>query len=134
MFDLRPNHFLCLFFAASVLMLRAQAAFQPDAVGRAGSPAGFVFPPPEGLSLSYLPADLALLCGPIEPVLARIDPLLATPIALTDEEFHQLVDFVRDGLLDKRAKPEHLRKLVPQRVPSGRPPLVFRFDDRLDMK
>jgi cytochrome c peroxidase len=74
--------------------------------------------------------DLKHVECPIEPVLARIDPLVAEPISLTAEEFEQLVDFVREGLLDKRAKPEHLRKLVPNTVPSGRPTLVFQFDDR----
>ncbi len=67
---------------------------------------------------------------PIEPALARIDPLLAEPISLSDEEFEQLVYFVREGLLDKRAQPEHFRKLIPKTVPSGRPTLVFQFDDR----
>jgi hypothetical protein len=62
------------------------------------------------------------------PVLARLDPLLATPIHLTDEEFRQLVDFVTNGLLDPRAKSENLRKLVPKSVPSGRPTLNFEFE------
>src|SRR5262249_13019670 len=61
-------------------------------------------------------ADLAGTPGPIEPVLARIDPLLAAPIPLTGDEFQQLVDFVREGLLDRRAEPEHFRKLVPKSV------------------
>lgn len=65
--------------------------------------------------------DLMGPVGPIEPVLARLDPLMLTPISLTDDEFRQLVDFVRNGLLDPRAKPENLRKLIPDRVPSGRP-------------
>jgi cytochrome c peroxidase len=73
-------------------------------------------------------ADLTLVRGPIEPVLARVDPLLATRISLTDDEFSWLVDFVREGLLDRRARPEQLRRLVPQRVPSGRPTLVFEFE------
>jgi len=59
------------------------------------------------------------------PVLERLDPLLANPIYLTDEEFRQLVDFVRNGLLDPRAKPENLRKLVPKSVPSA--VLIFEF-------
>jgi cytochrome c peroxidase len=63
--------------------------------------------------------------GPIEPVLARIDPILATPVNLTEDEFRQLVDFVRNGLLDPRAKPEDLRKLIPRSVPSGFPVLTF---------
>jgi len=36
------------------------------------------------------------------------------------DEFRRLVDFVPNGLLDPRAKPENLRKLIPTRVPSGR--------------
>ena len=63
--------------------------------------------------------------GPIEPVLARVDPILAAPINLTDEEFSELVDFVRNGLLDQWAKPENLRKLIPKTVPSGFPALRF---------
>jgi hypothetical protein len=58
-------------------------------------------------------------------VLQRIDPLLAQPVALTDEEFKWLVDFVEDGLLDKRATPERLRPLIPDRLPSGRPLHIF---------
>jgi len=70
-------------------------------------------------------ADLRTLAGPIEPVLARIDPLLATPIELTSEQFRDLVDFVRHGLLDRRASPQRLRKLIPRSVPSGFPVLDF---------
>jgi cytochrome c peroxidase len=79
-------------------------------------------PPSQGLAV-----DLTSPTGPIDPVLARLDPLLATPITLTDAEIDDLVAFVRDGLLDPRAKPENLRKLVPDRVPSGRPTLTFEF-------
>jgi cytochrome c peroxidase len=74
-----------------------------------------------------LAADLSGPAGPIEPVLARLDPILATPITLTHEQIEQLVAFVRDGLLDPRAKPERLRRLVPRSVPSGRPVLIFEF-------
>ena len=70
-------------------------------------------------------ADLTAPMGPIDPVLARIDATLTTPINLTDDEFRQLVDFVRNGLLDRRAKPENLRKLIPPSVPSGFPVLTF---------
>lgn len=79
---------------------------------------------PEGQKLA---SDLLGPQGPIDPVLARIDPILATPIALTNEEFDQLMAFVRNGLLDPRARPENLRKLVPHSVPSGNPVLVFQF-------
>lgn len=84
-------------------------------------------------ALNYTPAsqnldaDLLGPTGPIQPVLARLDPILATPIQLTEEEIGQLVGFVRNGLLDQRAKPDNLRKLVPGSVPSGRPVLTFQF-------
>ena len=69
--------------------------------------------------------DLTLSIGPMAPVLARLDPLLATPIELSPEKFRNLVAFVRDGLLDERARKEHLCKLVPRAVPSGFTPLKF---------
>ena len=50
------------------------------------------------------------------------------------DEFRWLVDFVREGLLDKRARPEQFRKLVPKTVPSGLPTLTFEFNDRPDRK
>jgi hypothetical protein len=34
---------------------------------------------------------------------------------------------VRDALLDPAARPDRLRHLVPERLPSGRPPLTFQF-------
>ena len=70
-------------------------------------------------------ADLRARMGPAEPVLARIDPILATSIPLSDDEVSDLVDFVRHGLLDQRARPENLRKLIPRDLPSGFPALVF---------
>ena len=57
--------------------------------------------------------------GPIEPVLMRIDPLLALPIQLSPDEFENLVAFVRDGLLDERVNRQNLCKLIPDAVPSG---------------
>ena len=64
----------------------------------------------------------------MQPVLDRLHPLLANPAQLTSEEFNQLLAFIRDGLLDKRALPNNLRGLVPDSVPSGRPVLKFQFD------
>lgn len=75
-------------------------------------------------SPAKLPPDLQLL-GPIEPVLERLDPTLQTPVLLSEGEFADLVDFVRHGLLDPRARPENLKRLIPRRVPSGRPTLQF---------
>lgn len=69
--------------------------------------------------------DLTHRMGPMEPVLQRLDPLLAKPIVLSPAEFKDLVAFVRDGLLDEAAQKEHLCKLVPQEVPSGLTPMVF---------
>jgi cytochrome c peroxidase len=70
-------------------------------------------------------SDLMAPMGPIEPVLTRVDPILFTPIQLSDDEFQQLVDFVRNGLLDRRATPEFLKKQIPTSVPSGFPVLKF---------
>lgn len=72
-------------------------------------------------------SDLTGPPGPMAPVLARLDPLVASPTILDADEFRELVDFVRNGLLDPRVKPENLRKLVPASVPSGRPVLTFQF-------
>ena len=69
--------------------------------------------------------DLRGPTGPITPVLARLDPLMQTPHVLSPDEFRQLVDFVRNGLLDPQAKPDKLRKLIPASVPSGRALQVF---------
>jgi cytochrome c peroxidase len=74
-----------------------------------------------------LPADLTGPIGPIEPELARLDPLVATPTRLSEEQFRELLTFVRNGLLDPRAEPQNLRKLVPTTVPSGRSTLTFEF-------
>jgi len=71
--------------------------------------------------------DLRAPMGPIEPALARVDPILSTPIDLREDEFEQLVEFVRNGLLDRRAKPERLTKLIPKSVPSGFPVLTFQL-------
>jgi cytochrome c peroxidase len=74
-----------------------------------------------------LAPDLTGPTGPIEPVLERLDPLVVTPRELAEEQLVELVAFLRDGLLDPRARPERLRRLVPERVPSGRPTLTFEF-------
>jgi cytochrome c peroxidase len=74
-----------------------------------------------------LPPDLTGPTGPLAPLLDALDPLLANPIVLTDSEFDDLVAFVRDALLDPRARPAKLHKLVPAQVPSGAPPLTFEF-------
>lgn len=82
-----------------------------------------------GSSTSYtpehLPADLRGPIGPLQPVLARLDPRLRASVTLSEAEFAWLLDFVRDALLDPGARPESLRRLIPERLPSGRTPLLF---------
>ncbi len=63
-----------------------------------------------------LPSDL--FPSPFAGILAAgIDPLVQTPIRLTKKEFRDLVEFVRDGLFDKRVL-EFCRH-IPKSVPSG---------------
>ena len=69
--------------------------------------------------------DLTYSLRTMDAVLATLDPLLATPIDLNGGEFNDLVDFVRNGLLDPAAAPTSLCGLVPSSVPSGRPMLFF---------
>ena len=72
-----------------------------------------------------LPADLTHRLGPIEPVLKSLDPLVARPINLDEDDFEDLVAFVRYGLLDSRADTRNLCQLVPAVVPSGLPVATF---------
>jgi cytochrome c peroxidase len=51
-------------------------------------------------------------------------------IASSRQQLGALVAFVRNGLLDPRARPQNLRRLVPETLPSGRPPLTFEFAKR----
>ena len=80
----------------------------------------------DGYTPARLPPDLRRV-GPAGPVLARLDPLLGSPAPLATVEIDALIEFVRVGLLDPEARPEHLRRLIPRRLPSGRPPLRFQF-------
>ncbi|MGH7502144.1 MAG: cytochrome-c peroxidase [Longimicrobiales bacterium] len=78
-------------------------------------------------STRLLPADLRGPIAPMAAVLERLDPLLLAPVELTPREFDALVDFVRNGLLDPDAGPMRLRRLIPERLPSGRATLTFQF-------
>ena len=78
-------------------------------------------------SAQGLPPDLAGPVGPVSPLLAALDPLVAKRIELTDVELDELVAFVARGLLDPRAEPARLRLLVPKTLPSGQAPLTFQF-------
>jgi cytochrome c peroxidase len=63
--------------------------------------------------------------GPLRPVLARLDPILRGGIDLSDDEIQDVTQFVKTGLLDKRAQKENLCDLVPTTLPSGLRPLEF---------
>jgi len=69
--------------------------------------------------------DLTYRLGPVAPMLATLDPLLASPIPLAQDEFEHLVAFVRRGLLDDRAAPKSLCQVRPAAVPSGNAVLKF---------
>jgi cytochrome c peroxidase len=64
---------------------------------------------PVASATSYSPvrlaADLRGPTGPAAPVLQRLDSRLGTATTLSDEEFADLVAFVRNGLLDRSAEP-----------------------------
>jgi cytochrome c peroxidase len=69
--------------------------------------------------------DLQYRRGPILPLVERLDRRLRQPADLTPIELNDLVRFVRDSLLDKRAGPENLCRLIPRAVPSGLPVPTF---------
>ena len=72
--------------------------------------------------VNHVPSDL--FPGPFEGILAvGIDPRLQTPIRLTKKEFRDLVEFVSDGLFDKRVL--QLCRRIPESVPSGLPLQLF---------
>lgn len=65
--------------------------------------------------------DLAKRMAPIAKVAASIDPLLRKPTRLTEQEFEDLVQFVRNGLLDPGSLPALACSHVPASLPSGMP-------------
>ena len=70
--------------------------------------------------------------GPLEPMLERVQNLIAVSERLPDDEFRQIVDFVRYALTDPGAHPDSLRSLLPASVPSGLPVHQFDFSVRPD--
>jgi cytochrome c peroxidase len=79
----------------------------------------------QAYSTDALDDDLRGPLGPMQPLIDRLDSRVANPTVLSEDEFEDLLSFVRDGLLDSRASPARLRHLIPQHVPSGRPVLIF---------
>jgi cytochrome c peroxidase len=84
-------------------VVSSAASYDPDAAG--------------------IPADLRQV-GPVIPS-SLVDGRLRAPIALSESEVTDLVQFLRTGLLDERVLSSHLCKLVPASVPSGLPVLTF---------
>lgn len=76
-------------------------------------------------SQNGVPDDLHYKASDMTEVIATIDPLLEEGIILTSGELNDLFLFVRDGLYDKKAAPEKMKKLIPQSVPSGVPISIF---------
>jgi cytochrome c peroxidase len=70
-------------------------------------------------STAGVDSDLRTDAASVESILERLDPLLVRPIRLTESEVNDLVEFVRNGLLDPRATPERLRPIIPEDLPSG---------------
>jgi hypothetical protein len=68
--------------------------------------------------------DLRYRLGPIEPVLARVDPLLQTPIRITEESSRRWShsSAMRCWTSAQRAKP---MPVIPDSVPSGYPTMIF---------
>jgi cytochrome c peroxidase len=75
--------------------------------------------------IARIDPDLRLRMGPIDPLLDRLDPLVRKPTRLSRDEFLDLFAFVRDGLLDPRAKRLNTCGLVPTNVPSTLPVATF---------
>lgn len=70
-------------------------------------------------------SDLTRRLGPTASLLATVDPLLASGMNISENEFAHLVAFVRTGLLDERAAPKSLCSVLPKSVPSGFPLMTF---------
>jgi cytochrome c peroxidase len=122
------------FRTPSLRDVAVEAAFMHDGAFTSLSDAVRHHLDPRASLLAYAPAehgvapDLRGPIGPRAPLLNALDPLVASPTFLSDAEIDHLVAFVRDGLLDPRARAERLRRLVPSTVPSGSQPLIFQFD------
>ena len=79
-----------------------------------------------------VPADLRKNRPPVDNVLnTNLDPLVATPLILTDEEFNQLYAFVRNGLLDPKDSRGSNCARVPVRIPSRMQMMTFEGCSRM---
>ena len=82
---------------------------------------------------SGLAPDLTSRTGPINAVLNRLDSRIASMgnVNLSAQEFNDLYSFISVGLLDLRAIPSNLSRLIPKSLPSGRPLHSFQASDSL---
>jgi cytochrome c peroxidase len=79
-----------------------------------------------------VPADLRKNRPPVDNVLAtHLDPLVASPTLLTDEEFAQLYAFVSHGLYDSKDKRGSNCGRVPVRIPSRMQMMTFEGCSRM---
>jgi cytochrome c peroxidase len=102
------------FHNGSFTTLEGAIRFHLDAISRTPT----YDPAAEGV-----PAELQQT-GPDTPLLT-LDARLQVPVVLRKQQFRDLVQFVRTGLLDERVLKSNLCGLVPKRVPSGLPVLTF---------
>lgn len=63
--------------------------------------------------------ELAARTAPVANVAATLDPLVRFPMRLTAQEAADLIQFVRNGLLDQSTLPEKACSHVPPSLPSG---------------
>ena len=69
-------------------------------------------------ALAGVAPDLHYRPDTMPGVLATLDAKVAHPTALTPSELADLVEFVSVSLLDERASPKQLNKLIPRQLPS----------------
>jgi len=80
---------------------------------------------------SYNPATAGIDADLVGPTGPRVSPALLHPllknrgIQLTESQLRDVTQFVKTGLLDRRAAKEHLCGLIPKAVPSRLPVLTF---------
>ena len=96
--------------------LDAALRYHLDAAGQSGA---------YSAKTAGVAADLTYRRGPAPPTVSQLDPLLAQPVRLTEQEFQDLYRFLSVSLTDKRAAQEDFCKQIPDKLPSNFPSLRF---------